>query len=422
MIVYTNSGIEWLGHYPKDWEILKLKYLCNIDTGSKDTQDKIDDGLYPFFVRSPHIERLNEYTHDEEAVMTAGDGVGVGKVFHYYKGKFAAHQRVYVFTRFRKVLGRYIYYYLTSNLAFEVLSGNAKSTVDSLRRPMLAEFPVVVPSIKTQKKIVRFLDLKIREIDNLIQSKSNVIALLEEKRQSIITEAVTKGLDPDVKMKDSVVEWIGNVPEHWEVSKIKRIAEIRPSNVDKKSVEGETEVYLCNYVDVYYNNEITSDLNFMRATAKKEQIDKFTLKKHDVIITKDSESPTDIAIPTWVAEDLMGVICGYHLSLIRPNNYFYGQYLYFCLESEQIREQFYSLANGVTRYGLSKDAIKNGLVPHPPLNEQIEIANKLYNITSDIEIIIKQIKDQIEKLEEYRQSLIYEAVTGKIDVSEMNLD
>ncbi|HEY4622868.1 MAG TPA: hypothetical protein VIH12_03350, partial [Solibacillus sp.] len=80
--------VQWLGTVPENWRILKLKYLCDINTGSKDTQDKIPDGEYPFFVRSPYIESLNEFTHDEEAVMTAGDGVGVGKVFHYYEGKF----------------------------------------------------------------------------------------------------------------------------------------------------------------------------------------------------------------------------------------------------------------------------------------------------------------------------------------------
>ncbi|MFE4203825.1 restriction endonuclease subunit S [Aneurinibacillus aneurinilyticus] len=215
-----ESHVQWLGEVPKNWRTLKLKFLCDINTGSKDTQDKLPDGKYPFFVRSPHVESLDEFTHNEEAIMTAGDGVGVGKVFHYYEGKFAAHQRVYVFTKFKDIIGKYLYYYLMSNLKFEVLMGGAKSTVDSIRRPMLSEFPVVFPDLELQKKIVRFLDRKIKQINDLISLKQNYVELIEEQRQSIITEAVTKGLNPNVKMKDSGIEWIGEIPEHWELSKV----------------------------------------------------------------------------------------------------------------------------------------------------------------------------------------------------------
>ena len=221
---YINSNISWLGKIPGKWHIKKLKYLCNINTGSKDTQDKTDVGIYPFFVRSPVIERLNEYTHDEEAVMTAGDGVGVGKVFHHFNGKFAAHQRVYVFTNFKGVLGKYIYYYLSANLGFEVLNGGAKSTVDSLRRPMLSEFPVTVPTINEQKVIINVLNRKLCEIKSLIDDKEQMIHLLEDKRQTLITEAVTKGINPIVKMKDSGVQWIGEIPEHWNVIALKRLS------------------------------------------------------------------------------------------------------------------------------------------------------------------------------------------------------
>src|SRR5690625_402658 len=200
---YKDSGIEWIGEIPEDWEIIKLKYLSNIDTGSKDTQDRVENGSVPFFVRSDNVEKINEFTHDEEAVMTAGDGVGVGKVFHYYKGRFSAHQRVYLFTKFQNILGKYLYFYLKSNLISEVKQGTAKSTVDSLRRNMLTEFPVSLTNINVQRKIVKYIEFQTSEIDGLIKDKEQLIKLLEEKRQAIITETVTKGLNPNVKMKDS---------------------------------------------------------------------------------------------------------------------------------------------------------------------------------------------------------------------------
>ncbi|MGP4073706.1 restriction endonuclease subunit S [Piscibacillus sp. B03] len=420
---FIDSEIEWLGEIPNSWNLIKLKYLCMIDTGSKDTQDKKENGKYPLFVRADTVEGIDEFTHDEEAVMTAGDGVGVGRVFHYYNGKFSAHQRVYVFTKFSNIVAKYLYYYLKSNLAFEVLRVNAKSTVDSLRRPMLAEFLIALPSIEEQRKIADFLDQKTSEIDDLIADKERLIELLEEKRQAVITEAVTKGLDPGVEVKDSGIEWLSSIPRWWTTTKIKAVSEVRNSNVDKKSSENETPVKLCNYVDVYYNNEITNELNFMSATAKPEQINTFSLKKDDVIITKDSESPDDIAVPAWVQRDLDGVVCGYHLSMLRPKKLeIEGKYLFYSLISNGIKDQFQISANGVTRFGLSIHAIKNAIVPLPPINEQREIINHIDKINSDIDIIMESTKVQINKLKEYRQSLIYEAVTGKIDVRDYPLE
>src|SRR5699024_6448371 len=191
---------------------------------------------------------------------------------------------------------------------------------------------------------------------------------------------------------------------------------IELSNVDKKTVKNEEPVLLCNYVDVYYNNVITPDLEFMKATAKKEQIDKFSLKEDDVIITKDSEDPNDIAVPAWVSQTMEDVLCGYHLALIRPNSSLSGKYLLYCLLSITFKEQYHSLAYGVTRYGILKGDIENSLFNFPPLNEQVEISNYLTKIDKEFESIVFEIKSQISKLKEYRESLIYEAVTGKIDV------
>ena len=119
------------------------------------------------------------------------------------------------------------------------------------------------------------------------------------------------------KYRDSGVEWLGHIPAHWEVRRLKACATVHLSNVDKKSREGESEVLLCNYVDVYYNERIEGDMTFMAATATRDQIRRFSLRKGDVLVTKDSETWTDIAVPALVDEDLAGVLCGYHLALIR---------------------------------------------------------------------------------------------------------
>ncbi len=108
---YKPSGVEWLGDVPQGWMVKKMKYLCRVQTGDKDTVNAIDDGIYPFFVRSQTVERINSFSFNCEAVFTAGDGVGVGKVFHHYTGPFDFHQRVYMMNRFQYISGRFFFYY-----------------------------------------------------------------------------------------------------------------------------------------------------------------------------------------------------------------------------------------------------------------------------------------------------------------------
>ena len=129
----------------ENWKKVKIGDYLRVKTGSKNTEDKIDDGKYPLYVRSPIVERINEYTHDCEAVLTAGDGVGTGKVFHYVNGKFAAHQRVYVISNFTEIDGKYFYYQFSQNFYDEVMKYTAKSSVDSVRRGMITGMEIALP-------------------------------------------------------------------------------------------------------------------------------------------------------------------------------------------------------------------------------------------------------------------------------------
>ena len=190
-----DSGIEWLGEIPMHWEVRRLRYLAHIKTGDCDTVDRQDDGRYPFFVRSQTVERINSWSVDGEAVLTAGDGVGVGKVFHYVNGKFDYHQRVYKFSEFNSMTGKFFFQYFKAMLRFEVLQGTAKSTVDSLRLPMLQDFPVVMPPSAEQRAIVVFLDRETAKLDSLIAKVHEAIQRLGEKRTALISAAVTGQID-----------------------------------------------------------------------------------------------------------------------------------------------------------------------------------------------------------------------------------
>lgn len=165
------SGIKWLGEIPQNARIIRLRFLSSIQTGDKDTVNRVENGKYPFYVRSPIVERIDTFSFDGEAILMAGDGVGAGKVFHYVNGKFDYHQRVYNIHNLKGVLGKFLYYYLRENFYKEIEQSNAKSTVDSIRLPMLLDFPIIVYPYDLQKEMVSFLDKKVAEIDAIIIKK-----------------------------------------------------------------------------------------------------------------------------------------------------------------------------------------------------------------------------------------------------------
>lgn len=187
-----DSGIDWIGQVPEGWGVKRLKYLVEISTGTSNTQDRtVESEGYPFFVRSQNVEKLPTYTHDTEAILTAGDGVGVGKVFHYYKGKFTAHQRVYILSNFKNIESKFLFYYVSINLKNEVSLGGAKSTVDSIRMPMLSNFMVSIPSSTEQHNISNYLDCEIKRIQAMIEIKQNQIENIDKQRQTLIYDYVT---------------------------------------------------------------------------------------------------------------------------------------------------------------------------------------------------------------------------------------
>lgn len=190
------SGIEWLGDIPKHWEVIKLRYLTKITTGNKNTEDKVENGKYDFYVRSQKIAKINSFTFDGEGILTAGDGVGVGKVFHYVNGKFDYHQRVYLFYSFAKnIHGKYLFYFLQNYLKIELMLYNSKSTVDSVRLPVLKDFRVSCPSIQEQAAIVSHIEQETAHINTLIHTIEKEIALTQEYRTALIAEAVTGKID-----------------------------------------------------------------------------------------------------------------------------------------------------------------------------------------------------------------------------------
>ncbi len=202
------------------------------------------------------------------------------------------------------------------------------------------------------------------------------------------------------------------LPDGWTSVPLKSVSEYEVSNVDKHSKANEIPVRLCNYTDVYKNDSITLDLELMRATATEAEIGKFHIEVDDVVITKDSETWNDIAVPAIVSETADDLLCGYHLAFIRSKpDCLSGRYLFRAIQSRPVALQLELASTGVTRCGLPKGAIGSAMIPLPPVKTQIQIADYLDQETSKIDALVAEKKRMLELLEEKRAALVSQAVT-----------
>lgn len=432
---YKDSGIQWIGEIPKGWEVKKIKHFSNSVAGGTPgtTNNAYWDGDIPWlpsgmihdniitaeqveiFITFEGLNNSSTKWIKKDAVLIALTGATCANIA-YLTFKATANQSVIGIECDNKTHPTYLFYYLLSQRE-QILLNQTGGAQAGINKDDVKNLICVYPEKNDQILLANFLNSKTSKISKTISADKKLIELLKERRIALINHIVTKGLNSKAKMKDSSIEWIGGVPEAWEVKKLKQVSDIRISNVDKKSEENESDVLLCNYVDVYKNEFITSNLNFMKATASIEQIRRFTIKKGDVIITKDSEEPTDIAVPALVNEDISNVVCGYHLALIRPNSTkMLGAYVFRSFQAKKMNDQFVIEASGVTRFGISTYPILNSYILVPPKSEQIQIAEYLDKATSKIDQTIQKIEEKITLMEEFKKSLIHHVVTGKFDV------
>ncbi|MGB5594636.1 MAG: restriction endonuclease subunit S [Crocosphaera sp.] len=431
---YKSSNIGWVDKIPLHWEIVRAKDVCLIFVPQRDKPELTDEGGTPWITsdllkdKVIDLSSVNLYVSQAElqnkkirtvpSFSILATCIGEFSLTAINKTPVVINQQIQAYSFLKKQNIYFIRYQVQSSKTKEYFERFAtETTIRYINKEKFALTPLIIPPIPEQKTIAHYLDTKTAEIDRKIDLLTQKAQRYEELKKSLINETVTRGLDKSVPMKDSGIEWLGEIPEHWNIQRLKDLAEIQNSNVDKKTHPNEISIKLCNYVDVYKNDFIDSSLDFMEATATKEEIRKFRIKKGDVFITKDSETCDDIAIPALASETLEGIICGYHLTQIRVNSTkFLGAYLFRLFQSEKYGVRFVVSAKGITRVGLGQSAILDALTPIPPIDEQKAIATYLDTKTAQIDQIIQRIKTQIEKLQELRKTLINDVVTGKIKV------
>ena len=349
-----------------EWEKCKFRDVCSISTGNKNTQDKIDDGIYPFYVRSQTVERINSWTFDGEAILTAGDGVGVGKVFHHTYGKIGVHQRVYILSDF-KCDANYLFHFFSSKFYNRVKRMSAKNSVDSVRKEMITDMPLSLPSHQEQVKIGYLLSL----LDERIATQNKII----DKLQSLI-----KGLN------DSLYAQYGD-------KVLTSFAELGTSysGLSGKSAQdfGSGKPFI-TYLNVYSNNVINE--NDFQYVAIKNGEKQNIVEYGDVLFTLSSETPEEVGIGSvYLGKEkvyLNSFCFGIHITNMEVA---FPPYLSYYVSSTAFRKFIYPYAQGSTRFNLCKADFEKASIKLPTLENQKRILSILSHIDSKIETEIQML-------------------------------
>uniref|UniRef100_UPI002593C1D5 restriction endonuclease subunit S n=1 Tax=Bacteroides acidifaciens TaxID=85831 RepID=UPI002593C1D5 len=362
-----------------EWERKRFRDVCNITTGNKNTQDKSDDGIYPFYVRSQIVERINSWTFDGEAILTAGDGVGVGKVFHYSTGKIGVHQRVYILSDF-KCDGKYLYSYFAGHFYNRVKRMSAKNSVDSVRMEMIADMPISLPSTEEQKKIGHLLAL----LDERIATQNKIIEKYESLIQAIIYQKKTAGISKG----------------DWQKTEL--------SNVLQERIEKNINGHIICSVSV--SKGVVNQIEYLgRSFAAKETLHYNVVKYGDIVYTKSptGDFPYGIVKRSYIKNDVaVSPLYGVYM----PVNDYIGVILhfYFMQPSNAFNYLHPLIQKGAKNtINITNERFLKNSIPLPKAeNEAIYIANTLISIQKKIDIEKKMLRSY-EKEKQYLLSKMF---------------
>ncbi len=399
-----DSGIAWIGEIPEGWDIKRGRHLYSITTGKLDANAEVPEGEYPFFTCSMYPKKIDSYAFDCEALLVAGNGlVGFAQ---YYKGKFNAYQRTYVLFDFNGVYPHFLKHYVTGNLSTELEPKSIGSVIQFIKLVDLQNFNIAIPPLSEQRGIAEFLDTKCAEVDELLKVQEAFIDELKAYKQSLITETVTKGLDPTAKMKNSGVEWIGDIPDGWSKEKVVRLFSVIGSGTTPKDSNNDTYGGTINWIQ-------SGDINGGILLSSKNKIKEEALLKFPalkvyhapfIILAMYGASVGNISI-----SKIDGCVNQACCVLSSSNQDF--NYLFYALKS--VKDYLIYRAEGGGQPNISQDKVRGIWLPVPPLAEQEAIAAYLDTKCAEIDQLIALKQEKIETLQDYRKSLIYEYVTGK---------
>ena len=432
-----DSGVEWIGEIPREWEVVKLKKIAKIQTGNTPSK-VIDDVKYYcnkdendgfLWVKPNDLNGFKFITDSTEKLTKEGKEVAriapensilvccigsIGK-FGIINSEVAFNQQINCVTFSSEIFFKYGVYLIASSESQHWLYSNG-NVVKILNNEGQGKIIYPIPPLEEQEKIANYLDKKVSDIDLIIEKTKATIEDYKKYKQSIITEAVTKGINPNVEMKDSGVEWIGEIPKHWGNRRLRFLGSCQ--NGISKSAEyfGKGFPFI-SYGDVYKNFILPENpISLVESNEKDREL--YSVKYGDVFFTRTSETIEEIGFTSTCLKTVEDAVFAGFIIRFRPYNLkelspYFSKYYF---RSNIHRKFFVKEMNLVTRASLSQELLKKLIVLLPPLEEQNQIAEYLDKRTFEIDTLITKKEALIVELEEYKKSLIYECVTGKKEI------
>ena len=416
---YEDSGVAWIGHKPKHWQVMKLHQIVRLRSGSAITSIEMDDvGDYPVYGGNGHRGQFIAYTHDGSYVLIGRQGAECGNI-NYARGKFWASEHAVVASPDRPLE----YRWLGETLRAMNLNQYSQSAAQpGLSVEVIGRLKLPFPPIAEQIKIAAFLDWKTAQIDTLIAKKKELMEKLKEKRLAVITQAVTKGLDLAAPLRDSGIPWLGDVPKHWNVKRLRfavtKIEQGWSPQCDNQPAEedawGVMKVGCVNgdEFDPLENKSLPAELVPLR---------EYELKPKDILISRANTKEllgSAAIVPSNIRPKLL--LCD-KLFRLCPDPQVDEEFLTGYLRTPAARYQYEREATGSSgsMQNIGQGTLKNLVVAFPPLDEQRSIFQYIRVESANVDVLMQKTESAIAHLTEYRTALITAATTGKIDVRQV---
>ncbi|MBK6728411.1 MAG: restriction endonuclease subunit S [Xanthomonadales bacterium] len=421
------SGVEWLGDVPEHWEVKRLGYVTQcldgmrIPLNSEARSDRRGD--YPYWGANSIVDHVDAWLFDEPLVLLGEDGAPFFErnktVAFFVQGRIWVNNHAHVLRPTKSCDPRYLSYALNQTQFGAFIDG---ATRDKLTQADMNSIPVAYPPPDEQQMIAAFLDRETERFDRLMKRKRQLIARLKEQRTALISRTVTRGLPPasaraaglpeSPPLKPSGVEWIGDIPKHWDLVAYKRVC----TRVDVGIAEAATHAYCDDGVPIIRSTNVkanklnTSDVLRIEPWFAEKNRTK-TLRAGDLVTVRTGYPGTTAAVPP----EFDGCQC-FTLVLSTPKRTAHGPFFSWVLNSNPGASYFEMEGWGTAQTNISVPIVRFMPVPRPPLPEQVAIAAYLDAETAKLDALVGKVEAAVERLQEYRTALITAAVTGKIDV------
>ena len=437
-----DSGVEWIGQIPEKWKVGKLKYFIDIygriGFRGYTQNDLVGEGegaitlspsnfndmkmnyskcsylSWPKYYESPEIQIQN----NDILFVKTGSTYGKSVLVKDLPMEATINPQLIVLKNVKINLNFCAYMFQTSIIKHQVEISVVGGTIPTISQSKIENYYLILPPLPEQQAIADYLDDKCAQIDNITATINEQIEVLKQYKKSVITEAVTKGLDPNAPMKDSGVEWIGQIPEHWNIEKFKYDFTFSKGLQITKADLTEEGCPVISYGQIHskINNSVSVNFKLIRFVDDSYQEDKNAITQYGDIIWADTSEDYDGIGNSIFVDSNKNIFAGYHTIITRPLFDKLTKYFAYLFQTDIWRLQLRKQATGIKVFSITQKMLKNSSILIPPLSEQQAIADYLDDKCAQIDAVVADKQAQLETLAAYKKSLIYEYVTGKKSV------